>query len=114
MNSRLLETAEIAGWLSGIIRVVTAAAWCDAARQHRKSYMQSAQLPVLNAGEIMVHDASRIIGQVVETIYPPDNALNGFEQVLSLLDGTQRKFRLIELRPANQVEARPFVVGLVE
>ena len=76
--------------------------------------MQSAQLPVLHAGEIMVHDASRIIGQVVETIYPPDDKLNGFEQVLALLDGTQRKFRLAELRPANQAEAKPFVVGLVE
>ena len=76
--------------------------------------MQTAQLPILNAGEIMVHDASRTIGQVVETIYPPDNELSGFEQVLSLSDGTQRKFRLAELRPANQVETRPFVVGLVE
>jgi hypothetical protein len=76
--------------------------------------MQSVNMPVLNAGEIMVHDATRTIGQVVETIYPPDNKLNGFEQVLVLADGTQHKFRLVDLRPANQVEARPFVLAMVE
>jgi hypothetical protein len=76
--------------------------------------MQNAQLPILNAGEIMVHDATRTIGQVVETIYPPDNRLNGFEQVLRLLDGTRQQFLLAELRPANHVEARPFVVEFVE
>ena len=76
--------------------------------------MQSVLLPTLNAGEIMVHDATRTIGQVVETIYPPDNELNGFEQVLLLPDGTQRKFRLVELRPANQVETRPFVLAMLE
>lgn len=76
--------------------------------------MQNAQLPILNVGEIMVHDASRTIGQLVETIYPSDKRVSGFEQVLSLSDGTQRKFQLAELRPANQVEARPFVLAAVE
>ena len=76
--------------------------------------MQSVLSPILNAGEIMVHDATRTIGQVVETIYPPDNKLNGFEQVLLLSDGTQRKFRLAELRAANQVETRPFVLAMLE
>jgi hypothetical protein len=76
--------------------------------------MQSAKLPILNSGEIMVHDATRTMGQVVETIYPADDKLNEFKQVLSLLDGTQRQFRLVELRPANRVEARPFVVAVVE
>ncbi len=76
--------------------------------------MQSAPLPTLNAGEIMVHDDTRTIGQVVETIYPPDNKLNGFEQVLLLPDGTHRKFRLVELRPANQAETRPFVLAMLE
>ena len=76
--------------------------------------MQSVLLPILNAGEIMVHDATRTIGQVVETIYPPDNELNGFEQVLLLPDGTQRKFRLVELRVANQVETRPFMLAMLE
>ena len=76
--------------------------------------MQSVLLPILNAGEIMVHDATRTIGQVVETIYSPDNDLNGFEQVLLLPDGTQRKFRLAELRLANQVESRPFMLAMLE
>ena len=76
--------------------------------------MQSVLLPTLNAGEIMVHDATRTIGQVVETIYPPDNKLNGFEQVLLLPDGTQRQYRLAELRHANQVETRPFMLAMLE
>jgi len=76
--------------------------------------MQSVNLPILNAGEIMVHDASHTIGQVVETIYPPDDKPNGFEQVLMLLDGTRHQFRLVELRRASRVEVRPFVVELVE
>jgi hypothetical protein len=62
----------------------------------------------------MVHDGTRSIGQVVETVYPPDNKPREFEQVLMLLDGTQRTFRLVELRPANQVEARAFMVSVVE
>lgn len=76
--------------------------------------MQDTQLSTLNAGAIMVHDATRTIGQVVETVRPVDNRLNGFEQVLQLLDGTQQTFRLAELRPANQIEARSFVVEFVE
>jgi hypothetical protein len=76
--------------------------------------MQSVKLPTLNAGEIMVHDGTRSIGQVVETVYPPDNKPSEFEQVLSLLDGTQRTFRLAELRPTNQGETRAFVVSVVE
>ena len=75
--------------------------------------MQDMQLSTLNAGAIMVHDATRTIGQVVETLRAENNHLNGFEQVLQLLDGTQQKFSLAELRPANQIEARSFVVELV-
>lgn len=76
--------------------------------------MQHAQMPILNAGEIMVHDATRTMGQVVETIYSSDNQRNAFEQVLLLLDGTRQQFRLAELRPASHVEARPYVVQFVE
>ena len=50
----------------------------------------------------------RTIGQVVATIYPPDNMLANFEQVLLLPDGTQRKFRMIELRPAAGVAVEQF------
>jgi hypothetical protein len=76
--------------------------------------MQHAQTPILHAGEIMVHDATHTIGQVVDTIHSPDNELRGFEQVLQLLDGTRQQFRLAELRPASLVETRPYVVQFVE
>jgi hypothetical protein len=76
--------------------------------------MENAKMPTLDAGQIMVHDATRTIGQVVETIYPAENPMNGYQQVLSLLDGTQHKFPQAELRPANRVEARPFVLAVVE
>lgn len=71
--------------------------------------MQNVMLPTLNAGEIMAHDAMRTVGQVVETIYPADNKLDGLEQVLLLPDGTRQNFRLAELRPANEFERRGFV-----
>jgi hypothetical protein len=70
--------------------------------------MQSVKMPTLQEGQILVHDASHTIGQVVETICPVDNKLNGFEQVLLLHDGTRLKFRLVELRPATKAEARHF------
>ena len=76
--------------------------------------MQNVMLPTLNAGEIMAHDAMRAVGQVVETIYPADNKLDGLEQVLLLPDGTRQNFRLAELRPANEFERRRFVQTLIE
>ena len=54
-------------------------------------------MPILNEGDIMVHPATRTIGQVVDTIYPPNNKLEKFIQVLQLADGTRREFRLVEL-----------------
>jgi len=76
--------------------------------------MQSMTLPILNAGEIMAHDATRIVGSVVETIYPPDNKLDGFKQVLLLPDGTRQSFRLLELQPASELERRRFVQAVME
>jgi len=76
--------------------------------------MQKVMLPTLNAGEIMAHDVMRIVGQVVETIYPADNQLDGCEQVLSLPDGTRQSFRLAELRLANEFERRRFVQTAID
>jgi len=75
--------------------------------------MLNTQRPILHAGEIMVHDATRTIGQVVETIYPSENLQVGSEQVLQLLDGTRQQFRLEELRIASLVELKPFVLEFV-
>ncbi len=75
--------------------------------------MQSLTLPTLNAGEIMAHDATRVVGQVVGTIYPADNKPEGLEQVLLLPDGTQQNVRLVELRPANAFETRRFVQAVM-
>ncbi len=82
-------------------------------RAIRRLIMQSLTLPTLNAGEIMAHDATRIVGQVVGTIYPEDNKLDGLDQVLLLPDGTQQKVRLVELRPANEFETRRFVQAMI-
>lgn len=71
--------------------------------------MQNLTLPPLDAGEIVAHDAKRIVGQVLETIYPDDNQPDGFEQVLLLSDGTRQSFRLAELHPANEYERRRYV-----
>jgi hypothetical protein len=60
------------------------------------------------------HDGMRLVGQVVETIHPADNTLDGSEQVLLLPDGTRQNFRLAELRPANESERRRFVQTLIE
>jgi hypothetical protein len=64
--------------------------------------------PTLHDGEIMCHAATRTIGQVVDTIYPPDNKLEKFEQVLRLKDGTHQQFRLVELLPATSVAIEQF------
>ena len=74
-----------------------------------ETVMQNVKLPTLNNGEIMTHDATRIVGQVVETIHPAEDKLDGFDQVLLLPDGTRQNFRLVELRPANEFERRRFV-----
>ena len=76
--------------------------------------MQNVKLPTLNAGEIVVHDVMRIVGQILETIYPADNEPNGCEQVLLLPDGSRQNFRLAELRPANEVERRRFVQTAID
>lgn len=76
--------------------------------------MQNVMLPTLNAGEIVAHDATRTVGQVVETIYPADHQPDGVAQVLLLPDGTRQNFRLAELRPANEVERRRFAQTLIE
>jgi hypothetical protein len=70
--------------------------------------MKCEKQPTIHKGEITFHAATNTIGQVVATIYPPDNMLANFEQVLLLPDGTQRKFRLIELRPAAGVAVEQF------
>jgi hypothetical protein len=70
--------------------------------------------PTLNAGEIMAHDATHIVGQVVETACPADNTLDGFEQVLLLPDGSRQNFPLAELRPANELERRRFAQTLID
>ena len=65
----------------------------------------------LHDGEIMVHPATRTFGQVVGTLYPPDNHIEGVEQVLQLKDGTHRQFRLVELYPATAVAIEQFWEG---
>ncbi len=62
--------------------------------------MKCEQLPTIHKGEINFHAATNTIGQVVATVYPADNLLAKFEQVLMLPDGTRQTFRLVELRPA--------------
>jgi hypothetical protein len=70
--------------------------------------MRSVKLPTLKAGEIMAHEATNTVGQVVGTVYPPDNKLKGFQQVLLLPNGTRQMFPLVELRPATEAELRRF------
>ena len=77
--------------------------------------MKSARLlPMLNAGEIMAHDATRVVGEVVKTIHPADNNADGLEQVLLLPDGTRHSYRLEELRPATESETRRFVLAVLD
>ena len=64
---------------------------------------------ILHEWAIMVHEPSNVIGQVVETIYPPDGELTRIEQELVLKDGTHWKFLLSELRLATEVETREFL-----
>jgi len=71
----------------------------------------SYKMPTLHDGEIMFHTATRTLGQVVGTIYPPDNKLEKFEQVLRLKDGAHRQFRLVELHPATSVAIEQFWEG---
>ena len=82
-------------------------------RTIRRLIMQSLTLPTLNAGEIVAHDVTRIVGQVLETIHPADDKLDGFEQVLLLSDGTRQNFRLVELHPANEFERRRYVQAVI-
>ena len=63
----------------------------------------------LHEWAIMVHEASGVVGQVVETIYPADGEPTRIEQMLVLTDGTHWKFRLIELRLATESEAHQFL-----
>ena len=70
--------------------------------------MKCEKLPTIHKGEITFHAASNTIGQVIATVYPSDNLLVNFEQVLLLPDGTQRKFRLVELRPAADAAIEQF------
>jgi hypothetical protein len=66
------------------------------------------KMPILHEGEVMVHANTRTIGVVVDTIYPPDNKREKFEQVLRLTDGTRRQFRLVELTPASPAAVEQF------
>jgi len=70
--------------------------------------MKCEKLPTIHKGEITFHPGTNTIGQVVATVYPPDNMLAKFEQVLLLPDGTHHKFRLVELRPAPEVAVNQF------
>ena len=76
--------------------------------------MQNVMLPTLSAGEIVAHDVMRIVGQVLETIYPADKQLDGCGQVVLLPDGTRQNFRLAELRLANELERRRFVQTAID
>ena len=58
--------------------------------------------------EIMIHAETLTVGQVEDTVYPPDNKLEKFEQVLRLADGTRRQFRLVELTAAAPVTVERF------
>lgn len=73
--------------------------------------MQSSILSVWNAGEIVAHKATNVVGQIVETI---NDASNEIAQVLQLPDGTRHSFRAEELRPANGIETRRFVQAVME
>jgi len=66
------------------------------------------KMPILHEGEVMVHTATKTVGRIVDTIYPPDNKREKFEQVLLLQDGTRRQFRLVELTPASPEAAEQF------
>ena len=69
----------------------------------------SQKMPIIHKGEFMIHPATRTVGQVVGTVYPPDNKIEKFEQVLRLKDGTRRQFRLVELQPATSVAIQQFL-----
>ena len=69
------------------------------------------KMATLHDGEIMLHPATRTVGQVVGTLYPPDNQIEKVEQVLQLKDGTHRQFRLVELYPATVVAIEQFWEG---
>jgi len=66
------------------------------------------KMPILHEGEIMIHADTLTVGQVVDTVYSPDNKLAKFEQVLRLADGTRRRFRLLELTSAAPVTVEQF------
>jgi hypothetical protein len=70
--------------------------------------MKCEKLPTIHKGEINLHAATNTIGKVIATVHPPDNMLAKFEQVLLLPDGTQRSFRLVELRPAASAAIEQF------
>lgn len=70
--------------------------------------MKCEQRPTIHKGEITFHAATNTIGQVIATVYPPDNMLAKFEQVLLLPDGTQRNFLMVELRPAAGAAVEQF------
>lgn len=76
--------------------------------------MKSLTLPILDAGEIMAHDTTCIVGQVVETIYPPANQPEALEQVLLLPDGSRQNFRFVDLHPANELERRRYAQAAIE
>lgn len=105
--------AEIAEGLSGIVPLDCADRGAMLPTK-RRLIMQSLTLPTLDAGEIMAHDPTCIVGQVVETIYPADNKPDAFEQVLLLPDGTRQNFRLVDLHPANEFERRRYVQAVIE
>ena len=56
----------------------------------------------------MFHPDTQTVGVVVDSVHPPDNKLEQFEQVLLLADGTRRQFRLLELYPATSVAIEKF------
>lgn len=70
--------------------------------------MKCEKLHTIHKGEINFHAATNTIGRVVATVYPPDNMLAKFEQVLLLPDGSHRRFRMVELRPAAAAAVEQF------
>ena len=69
-------------------------------RAGRAWAVKTMKRPIIHNEEIMFHAGTGTIGQVVDTIYPPDKKREKYKQVLQLRDGTRRQFRLVELQPA--------------
>ena len=89
-----MKPAETTGMPSGLGGIDLAG------RAGRTCAVKTMKRPIIHNEEIMFHAGTGTIGQVVDTIYPPDKKREKYKQVLQLRDGTRRQFRLVELQPA--------------